>query len=551
MIKKSFSFIQLLLVCLCALHTINGVADTPKIDAGSLLNLNEQELKNAKPLALPPVPTSAPSPVTEDGGATVEVRKFEFAGNKLIGSAQLSEALVHYANQTLTLAQLKDASNRVINVYRLAGWTAHAFLPKQEIADGVVLIQIVEAVFGKVVIQGDEAERIHKQRLLGMVESAVPKGHPIQSSNVDRALLLMDDLPGVSVLGNLIPGDQEGETNLVISAKDDPLVTGTVVIDNQGSQSTGTGRLGLNLNVNSPSRMGDMLSLNALKTEGSEYLRLAYSLPIGYSGWRAGLHASNMNYEVISGSISSIKANGTATTSGWDISYPLLRSQLSNINWTASYDYKQFENNPSNLIYSINVYSSALSATQIDSWAGGGMNSQTMSVTSGRTSKDGRYSKLNLNASRLQSLTAEWSVLATGGAQFTQNNLDSSEKLYLGGATGVRGYPSGEAGGSEGNTFSLELKRRINNELTLGAFYDYGRVKVNHDNNLSSPANPNSYDLQAYGFALDWQFKPTVDLKTTVSRRIGSNPLAVNYNGNDSDGTLKQTRLWVSVTVAF
>jgi hemolysin activation/secretion protein len=497
------------------------------------------------------VPTSQPSPATSDGGVTVEVSKFEFAGNKLIGNNQLSEALADYVNKPLTLMQLKQASNTIMNVYREAGWMARAYLPKQEIADGTVLIQIVEAVFGDVEMQGDQAQHIDMQRLLGMVASSVPKGQAIQSSRVDRALLLMDDLPGVSVVGNLTPGNQDGETNLVISATDDALVTGTVVMDNQGSQSTGTERLSLNLNVNSPTHMGDMLSLNALKTEGSEYLRLAYSLPIGYSGWRAGLHASNMNYEVISGSISSIKANGTATTSGWDVSFPILRSQLYNINWSMSYDHKALNNSPSDLIYSINAFTTSLSANQIDNWAGGGMNSQAMSVTSGRTSNEGRYSKINLNISRLQSLTAEWSVLATAGAQFTQNNLDSSEKLYLGGATGVRGYPSGEAGGSEGNTFALELKRRINNELALGAFYDYGRVKVNHDNNLSSPANPNSYDLQAYGFALDWQFKPTVDLKTTVSRRIGSNPLAVNYNGNDSDGTLKQTRLWVSVTVAF
>ena len=551
MIKKSFSFIQLLLVCFCATEAINGVADTPKIDAGSLLHLNEQELKNAKPLALPPVPTSAPSPVTADGGATVEVRKFEFAGNNRIGNKQLSEALADYVNKPLTLTQLKDASNTVMNVYREAGWIARAYLPKQEIADGTVSIQIVEAVFGDAVIEGDQPQRIDTQRLRGMVASVLPKGQAIQSSKVDRALLLMDDLPGVSVIGNLTPGDQVGETHLLISATDDPLVTGTVVMDNQGSQSTGTERLSLNLNFNSPSRMGDALSLNALKTEGSEYLRLSYSLPLGYSGWRVGLHGSNMNYEVISGSISSTKANGTATTSGWDISYPLVRSQLSNINWAMSYDHKAFDNSPNNLIYSINTFNTVLSANQIDNWAGGGMNSQILSVTTGRSSKDGRYSKLNLNASRLQSLTAEWSMLATGGAQFTQNNLDSSEKLFLGGATGVRGYPSGEAGGSEGNTFSLELKRRITNELALGAFYDYGRVKVNHDNNLFSPANPNSFGLKTYGFALDWQFKPTVELKTTVSRRIGSNPLAVNYNGNDSDGTLKQTRLWVSVTVAF
>ena len=551
MIKKISSLLRHVLAGLCALQAIHGVAVTPNVDAGSLLHQNEQELKITKPLALPTVPIAQPSMPTSEGGATVEVRKFEFAGNNRIGNKQLSEALADYVNKPLTLTQLKDASNTVMNVYREAGWIARAYLPKQEIADGTVFIQIVEAVFGDAVIEGDQPQRIDTQRLRGMVASVLPKGQVIQSSKVDRALLLMDDLPGVSVIGNLTPGDQVGETHLLISATDDPLVTGTVVMDNQGSQSTGTERLSLNLNFNSPSRMGDALSLNALKTEGSEYLRLSYSLPLGYSGWRVGLHGSNMNYEVISGSISSTKANGTATTSGWDISYPLVRSQLSNINWAMSYDHKAFDNSPSNLIYSINTFNTVLSANQIDNWAGGGMNSQILSVTTGRSSKDGRYSKLNLNASRLQSLTAEWSMLATGGAQFTQNNLDSSEKLFLGGATGVRGYPSGEAGGSEGNTFSLELKRRITNELALGAFYDYGRVKVNHDNNLFSPANPNSFGLKAYGFALDWQFKPTVELKTTVSRRIGSNPLAVNYNGNDSDGTLKQTRLWVSVTVAF
>ena len=353
MIKKSYSFVQFLLVGFCTLQAINVVALTPNVDAGSLLHQNEQKLKNTQPLTLPPVPSTPPSISRPDGGATVQVRKFEFVGNKLISSHQLSKALEDYANQPLTLAQLKDASNRVMSVYRLAGWSARAFLPKQEISDGVVLIQIVEAVFGKAVMQGKEVQRIDTQRLLGMVESAIPKGQPIQSSMVDRALLLMDDLPGVSVIGNFSPGEQEGETILNIRATDAPLVTGTVAMDNQGTKTIGTERLSLNLNINSPSRNGDLLTFNTLKTEGSNYFRVAYSLPVFYSGWIAGLHASSMNYEVIGGIITSLKINGNATTSGWDISYPLLRSQLKNINLAARYDYKQFENNPSNLIYSI------------------------------------------------------------------------------------------------------------------------------------------------------------------------------------------------------
>ena len=115
----------------------------------------------------------------------------------------------------------------------------------------------------------------------------------------------------------------------------------------------------------------------------------------------------------------------------------------------------------------------------------------------------------------------------------------------------MRGYPSGEAGGSEGSILAFELKHRVQNVFTFSVFYDYGWIKVNHDNNISSPSSPNSYELKAHGISATWQPKPNMELKTTLSTRIGSNPVAVNYSGNDSDGTLKQTRVWASVNLAF
>ena len=160
-----------------------------------------------------------------------------------------------------------------------------------------------------------------------------------------------------------------------------------------------------------------------------------------------------------------------------------------------SYDDKKFDNTSggSTTVYGIKVYNASINANFVDSWEGGGVTNTSLGVTSGDKSTDSRYTKLNLGLSRLQSMTETLSVYVAMSAQTANKNLDSSEKMYLGGATGVRAYPASEAGGSEGNTLTMELRQRVNNNLMLTGFYDYGRVKVNRDNNTSSPANPSNW----------------------------------------------------------
>ena len=171
-------------------------------------------------------------------------------------------------------------------------------------------------------------------------------------------------------------------------------------------------------------------------------------------------------------------------------------------------------------------------------------------MTSGDKNTDAHYTKFNLSLNRLQTLNNHLSLYAAASAQTSNRNLDSSEKLYLGGITGVRAYPSSEAGGSEGNTLTIELRERLQNNLTLTGFYDYGWIKANHDNNVTSPANPNGYVLQGYGLSVTWQATQAVDVKATLAQRMGNNP-AAQANGTDGDGTKKVTRLWVSTGISF
>ena len=528
-------------------------ANTPNIDAGSTLNQNEQELKAFKPVQKFQAPNTKSEVKPADDEQTVFINGFRFSGNQLLSDEVLSQAVATYTNRALGLKQLREVADVVMITYRQAGWTARAYLPKQEIEDGMVTIQVVEAVFGGASLTGDEPKRIEAKRLIEMAESNLGTGQPLNAKRLDRVLLLLDDLPGVSVAGHLVPGDQDGETNLVLAANDEALYSGNAAVDNQGSRASGSERLSVNLNINSPAHLGDLLGINTIRTQGSEYYRLSYSLPVGYEGWRIGVHASGLYYRVITSEFASLNAFGTATTQGLDFTYPLLRSQLQNISFSASYDDKQFHNTSGGTTtsYAIEAYNASVNASYVDSWAGGGVTNASVGITLGDNSADSRYNKLALTVSRLQSLNETLSVFAAISAQTTKSNLDSSEKMYLGGATGVRAYPASEAGGSQGNTLTLELRKNLENNLSLIGFYDYGHVKVNLDNSISSSANPNDYCLQGYGVSVAWKPSSAVDVKLTVAQRIGTNPAANSSTGMDGDGTKTETRIWFSTSIAF
>jgi hemolysin activation/secretion protein len=522
------------------------------IDAGSLLRQTERDLATPMPAPGLQAPASGPSREAKPSDATVQVRGFTLVGNTLLSTEELRKALAPFTDRVMTLAQLKDAADWVTTTYREAGWMVRAFLPQQEIKDGIVTIQIIEAIFGGASVQGAEPKRIEASRLVRMAQSRLESGKPLNARRLDRVLLLLDDLPGVGVSGHLVQGQREGETNLVLVATDDKLLTGSTSVDNQGSLRTGADRISVNLAVNSPARMGDALAINAMKTQGVDYQRLAYTVPAGADGWRWGVHASNLNYRVVADEFASLNPNGAATTVGWDLSYPLLRSLVQNINLAFSFDDKRFDNsiNSVTTAYGIKAYNASLTWQQMDGWGGGGSSSASTVLTTGQKTNESPYTKLNISLGRLQKLSQSFSLNASATAQASNVNLDSSEKLYLGGATSVRAYPTGEAGGSMGHTLSLELRQRFDNGLTWAVFYDHGRVQANVDNNLSTAASPSAWYLQGAGLSLGWQSKKGVDIKASVAQRMGDNP-APQSNGTDNDGTQRLNRAWFVASVAF
>ena len=538
-------------------------------DAGSLRQQIERDRKPALPAKVLPERRGEPAAMKPPAGTvTLVVTRFRFAGNTLLGAEQLAPAVASYLNRPLDFAELQAAAAAVANVYRQAGWVVRAYLPEQDIAEGVVTIRVVEAVFGGVRQEGQKPSRLRLEYILRMFEAQQKTGSPLNVNAIDRALLLAEDLPGVAVTGSLREGANKGESDLVIRVSDRPLLSGDAALDNTGARSTGSERLAVNVALASLFGFGDLVSANAIHTEGSDYLRIAGTAPIGLDGWRFGASASHLAYALVGPDFAALNAKGSSDTAGLDTAYPLIRSRLKNLYVSGSFEHKSFDNLAGGAVttrYKADTLTLGLNGNLFDNLGGGGANSASVALVEGNLNLDGspnqagdaattrtagRYTKLRYALARQQVLSADLSFYASLSGQFAGKNLDSSEKFYLGGASGVRAYPASEAGGAEGRLVNLELRWRLPENFNVAGFYDYGRVTVNRDNSFAGAPALNDLSLKGAGLLLAWQSAGGLILKGTWARRIGSNPNPTPA-GNDQDGSLIKNRWWLSASLAF
>jgi hemolysin activation/secretion protein len=481
---------KLFITALCATLTPLADAQTPP-DAGALQQLIERDRVVPLPRPILPKKPAAP-PTMKPGAENVVVTAFSFAGNTLLSAEQLAPAIAQYLNRPLDFNQLHNqlqvAAVAVAQIYRDAGWVVRAYLPAKDIESGIVSIQIVEAVFGHLLPEG-ESRRVKLTQIIAPFNARQKVGEPFNANALDRAILIADDLPGVSVASTLRQGAADKETDVVLKLSDESLFYGDGV-DNTGSRSTGAVHVTVNSGLNSPFGLGDQAAANLLHTEGSDYRRLTYSLPLRGNGWRIGANASYLYYQLIVPEFKSMDGKGDSVTWGLEGRYPLFRSKLNNLNLSSKYlssnlDRKTF-NNKANAAttsdYAVNALGLGLSSSLYDNLAGGGANSGSLTLVGGQVDLDGspnqagdaagarteghHYGKLRYALSRQQVIPPEFSVNFAWSGQRAGKNLDSSEKFSLGGVQGVRAYSGSEGSGSEGDLLNLELRWRCRTTFT-------------------------------------------------------------------------------------
>ena len=547
-------------------------------DAGTLLQ-EQRQPGAALPDRLPAErEKEAQSLPLAGSGVRVLVKGFRFTGGAGIATdAELQELLRDRIGRELGFPDLQDAVSAVTRYLRQKkGYLlAKAYLPRQEVTGGIVEIAILSGrIDGNVRIDLRGPSRINPSLLAGIAARAVPEGSAARMERIERAVLLMNDLPGIEASASLEPGTAPGSTRIVVNASEGPLFQGLLAGDNYGDRYTGTYRGTGQLLTYDPFGLGDQLTLSATGAEHLTQGRAAYALPLGSTGFTWSAAYTGLTYK-LGKELANLNAQGRADSLSTGLSYPLIRSRKATLQAGMGFEYLTLTDEAGGektRDRKLPLGTASVTGTFFDAFGGGGLTSASVVLTGGNVDLSGlAVNKDNDNAgprtqgdflrgtyslARLQRLTRQIALYGSARGQLASGNLDSSQKFILGGPTGVRAYPVGEAPGDEGHLLTLETRYDMPlmppwAAAQLVGFFDTGWVKLHKSPwqwAVTSASGRNDYLLSGAGVGINVGKVGLYSIRAAYAHKIGPND-GRSVAGNDADNLNDSGRFWLQLIV--
>jgi len=551
--------------------SMSGVYAQTAPDAGRLLQ-EQPKPPTASPAPAPGLAPKAPSPIKAPAGPSFLLKGVRFSGATLLPDAELQSRISPFVGETINFAVLETLASQLTGYYLQKGYLARVVVPTQDVRDGIVEMKVVEGVRGDLRID-KKGQRVDEGRVAAFVDHRLARGDLFNVFHLDAAIGLLNEQPGVQAQSSLQQGAREAETDVVVSVADKPLWSGAAGLNNHGGRASGEIQAQGSLTLNNPTGNFDSASLLVNASEGVSYGRAEYSLAVGGGGLRIGVNASYLDYRLIQNEFAALDLKGTAQTYGINASYPLVRTPVLALYLSAGHDIKKLVDRSAALeTGNREVESSTLGVAGTLLHGLVGLNTQSSFGASlhfgesdqrnaGALAQDnatrgvnGGYTKLAFNLGNQGEFSPQWSYIVALRGQFAGQNLDSAERMSLGGPSGIRAYPGGEALGDEGWLLNINLRRSLGDVARATFFYDAGGVRQNRRTwanwNAVNPALENRYTLSGVGAGLDWFLGRNAMLSVIVATPVGSNP-GRDVNGNNADGKNDSMRAWISLNAQF
>jgi hemolysin activation/secretion protein len=468
------------------------------------------------------------------------LRAIVIDGSTVYTPDQLQPLYANLIGKEVSLLAIYRIADTITVKYRSDGYIlSRAVVPAQRVVDGKVHIRVVEGFIDKVIIEGKKTPAIESYA------DQLTLSRPLREKDLERYLLLVNDLPGVQAFGALSPAKGVlGGSDLTIVVKQKRFDVYSA-FDDRGTKYVGPLELSSEAAVNDPFGLSDRIGFRYVTTPADEqelrYFELDYEVPIGAQGIKFSLFTSG----VTSHPGNTLQTNFLQTdTSGETViaklSYPLIRSRARNLFIDASFMYLDSivdqmslpSLTPLTTSYAdhIRAFRAGASYDTTDTLYGHdfahlevsqgvpifGATPSGKSVGVSRPGAQSTFTKATLDASRVQDLDKMLSGLdlltaASAGGSFGEGLL-AAEQFGVGGPTFGRGYDPSEITGDYGAAGKAELQYNFRVPVSSGTppqlqaftFYDFGAVADQNPRLLDESAMPRTLASTGFGLRANW-----------------------------------------------
>lgn len=503
-----------LVTALLCFITVEANAQAVQIPGSVRPGQIEQQLKELPtPKADRPAVEVKPQeaiPTVDESDVSFELQGITFTGVTVYPQSVLVQFFSELIGQSVTLGQLRVAANNIATHYRNEGYVlAQVLIPKQTLQDGIVQLDVMEGSINEVRFQGDTGPDV-----LSLLENYINKirqTKPVNIDAIERYLLLINDLPGITGHGALVPSAQQAGTADLVIEIEHQTFSGSLGFNNRLTELLGTYRGEVYGEVNNLVGLQEKSYARLLQSfEGKmTVLSLGEDLPLSTEGTRLSFMVNQVwsntpLFDIASGLESKLLSFNAG------VSHPLIRSRSTNLNLRGMFSLvdSRSELDFFNEVINddrIRSFRFGLTYDLADSWHGiniadlefshgidglGARNpsqaerdagTARLSVAQGQVD----YVKGNIYLARLQALAPNWALLMAFQGQYTDDILLAPEQFALGGEQFLRAYDPSEFIGDKGFATKVELRYTVNpfdnGSATFYGFYDHGQVHYNYD----------------------------------------------------------------------
>ncbi|MBI5119890.1 MAG: ShlB/FhaC/HecB family hemolysin secretion/activation protein [Rhodospirillales bacterium] len=543
------ALIPLPLLAAVLLFPHDGVAQQRSQTQTQFEQLNNQFKPEAQPQSVlekapvPPPPISAPPPKAALVRFTPKM--FEIvvidpsspdkgSSSSMYSKEQLESIAWAYTKKVfdkdakISVADLYEIANEITKHYRNDGFfLSQAYVPPQEIGDGVARVNIVEGYIDSVTIVNEDNSAdsqirrtrtpgvlLHgrvgtREEMLVSLAKKIRANQPLHIEDLERYMSLAKDLPGLASIRSLLsPSKKPGAADLKIMVKLPIKDRGEAILnrldasvgfDNRGTKTVGPYQATTSVGASSIFRPFDKTNITYVQTTDwneLHYVAVSHETPIASEGTKL-LVSGNRSRSIPGDSLAYLDMNSTSTGLELGISNPLIRRRQTNLSVEAKLGYKNSQSlSLGELLSEDRIRALRVGATYdfADRWQGismitaqvhKGLNilnaTQTGSANLTRSAGHSDFLKATLDASRDQRLPAGFNLTLAVSTQYSQHSLLASEEFGFGGSQFGRAYDSSEITGDHGLAGKLEIQYLDVPTLDLVkwhpyVFYDAGSV---------------------------------------------------------------------------
>jgi hemolysin activation/secretion protein len=428
--------------------------------------------------------------------ASIVVGAIRIEGATTIPLSEFSSVIDRYMGAELDAKGLKSLARAIADVARAQGFAfATAWIEPQSGSMGLVRVRIDEGRIDAVRIDGA------KNRAAIRILNGLVTGAPVTSAQAERALLLVADIPGVSL--NASRYERIGNQGVLRVTLSEEKFVGRAHIDNRGTSVVGPVRTRLGLDMRGLITDGDELTVQTVAAPINQelgYISASYSVKLGYSGMSAYASTSYGRTRP-GGQLTGLGLRGESFDATLGLSYPLVRSRAASL-WTfVEGRYAQNTQNRNGIIIRDDQLATFTTGFRGNTRFLGGRLAGSISATHGlpilgatgandplasRLDGSGKFAKVNFYADWTRQLYGPVSMRLAATGQIASRPLLAAEEFGVGGANIGRGYDYYERSGDQGISGVGELRYNLpvpHNDLVRSAQL-YGFADAGMTDNL-------------------------------------------------------------------